>query len=212
MGIFDSTHSERTINGSPIDWEGWKSRKDITPAQSARLAHRFDPNLWPDKTNALGVIVVANALGVVPDKELKAIHRLEWKLENKQKVYTLEELVIFLQSYVLEAGEDAEPKDKGDVSIERKFHIPVRMLVAVSQSVNNATTPVQQRSGKYGERDRDASLWLTTVTPGFVEALTIPEIKAVLVSRNKALWGQGFDDWNREQTVWPKKKAGVKRK
>jgi hypothetical protein len=166
MSISDGTYSEIKINGSPIDWEGYKSRKDISPKQGAKLAHRIDPNLWPDKTNALGEIVATNALGTIPDNELKAINRLAWKLENKLgKVFTLQQLLNFLQSYeegeidssstYREFGQDGniEPPKvtipfrhtsimETRWSTVKSFNIPLGMLIAVSQS-DNTVDPIQ---------------------------------------------------------------------
>jgi hypothetical protein len=70
-----------------------------------------------------------------------------------------------------------------------------------------------ERKGKYGERDKDAAEWLKELKESGVNIniMTNPQIYCALKSRNKDLWGKGFYDWNREQTVWPKKRAGRKK-
>jgi hypothetical protein len=67
------------------------------------------------------------------------------------------------------------------------------------------------RPGIYGQRDLDAAEWYKTKEPEDVEKMTNPQIENALKTRNRPLWNTGFDDWNREQTVWPKKSPGRKR-
>lgn len=70
------------------------------------------------------------------------------------------------------------------------------------------------RAGRYKDRDVDAIAWLAAEQKenrNFdLDALTIPQIKRKLETRNFELWGKGFDGWNRKQRVWPKKQRGKK--
>lgn len=74
---------------------------------------------------------------------------------------------------------------------------------------NQKDVLVPQRSTLYQTRDIDAAQWLGENEAKF-QLLTMPQIKAALKTRNSKLWSKGFDDWNRNQTVWPKKKVGKK--
>ncbi|MEI6270566.1 MAG: hypothetical protein WCP01_16945 [Methylococcaceae bacterium] len=68
---------------------------------------------------------------------------------------------------------------------------------------------IMKKMQDYKDRDKDAALWLSDVKPD-IGTMTISEIKNTLKIRNNSLWGKGFEGWNRQQTVWPKKTKGRK--
>ena len=116
-------------------------------------------------------------------KELQEyITRLELRLASISPSWTLTDLAIFL-------GDDA----------------PEGMIDIVS---GVATTPIQTRSVKNCKRDADAAIYLSTIPD--INVPTVPQIEAALIARDKNLWGKGFYDWNRTQTVWKKKARGRK--
>jgi hypothetical protein len=69
--------AELVRNGTPIDWQYWADRQNITAQQAARLAHCIDPMRWPDDQFKQGQM---------PDELRIKIQRLsEWLDEREQK-------------------------------------------------------------------------------------------------------------------------------
>jgi len=209
-----SKFSEIRINGEPIDWLYWHSLKFITPLEAAMLAHLFDPH------KAI-TLLAKDAYA----KEKQSVDRLAGYLADKQPTYTLPELIKVLIGYdagnseswsiCRESNRDSDIwSDQLTVQVPylitsvweskwsetKSLSIPQGMIEIVS-----GTTPPMDKKAL---RDADAVEWLKTIHD--INALTIPEIKTALVARDKNLWGKGFYDWNRTQTVWGKKKTGTK--
>jgi IS4 transposase len=98
-----------------------------------------------------------------------------------------------------------------------KTKISGAVAVVKTLDVNGIDSPkdktVKPRTGIYGDRDLDAAVWVRE-SGADLEKMTVTEIKKALkardVTRDKKLWSHGFDDWNRDQEVWPKKKPGKK--
>ena len=201
-----------------IDWDNWLSRKHITFDDALLLsmgqnpADFYDTELFADEYDRL----FKQAEQWIKNGELKAKFILTD--EGSSEYHDIEPVSFFnlarLNNWSLSKSVHDfldEWQSINKTSTEQQAEIVNDADTDIQESKNG-----QQRPGINGKRDLDAAEWYKTMKPEDVEKMTVTEIHTKLKDRdankNNAdkLWAHGFSDWNREQTVWQKKRPGKK--